>query len=225
MVARLKGDLRMAHSLAEEALSLFQEIGDRKNAAWSHFRLARLARACALFEENVAMHKQLGNKEGMSFALMHWAEALFMSQGDLVMVHALLDEGIALSRELDLKDGIELYLNFSAQIALSQGDIATARLLAEEQAAFGRESSDQEHLAEALLLLGHAVAAGHDYAGAHTLYQESLALFRTMGYKMQAEKLIISPRTVNWHLSSIYSKLQVTSRSAATRYAIEHQLV
>jgi DNA-binding CsgD family transcriptional regulator len=40
-----------------------------------------------------------------------------------------------------------------------------------------------------------------------------------------AECLVISPRTVNWHLTSIYSKLQVSSRCAATRYAIEHQLI
>ncbi|TMC97295.1 MAG: response regulator transcription factor, partial [Chloroflexi bacterium] len=39
-----------------------------------------------------------------------------------------------------------------------------------------------------------------------------------------AEQLVISPRTVNSHLTSIYKKIQVTSRSAATRYAIEHQL-
>lgn len=40
-----------------------------------------------------------------------------------------------------------------------------------------------------------------------------------------AEKLIVSPRTVNWHLTSIYSKLQVSSRSGATRYAIEQGLM
>ena len=40
-----------------------------------------------------------------------------------------------------------------------------------------------------------------------------------------AEQLVISPRTVNWHLTSIYSKIQVSSRSAATRYAIEQELV
>ena len=40
-----------------------------------------------------------------------------------------------------------------------------------------------------------------------------------------AERLVISPRTVNWHLTTIYSKLGVSSRSAATRYAIEHQVV
>ncbi len=40
-----------------------------------------------------------------------------------------------------------------------------------------------------------------------------------------AEQLVISPRTVNNHLTSIYSKIQVSSRAAATRYAMEHQLV
>jgi DNA-binding CsgD family transcriptional regulator len=40
-----------------------------------------------------------------------------------------------------------------------------------------------------------------------------------------AEQLVISPHTVNTHLKSIYGKIQISSRSAATRYAIEHQLV
>ncbi len=40
-----------------------------------------------------------------------------------------------------------------------------------------------------------------------------------------AERLLISPRTVDTHLTSIYSKIGVSSRSAATRYAIERHLV
>jgi DNA-binding NarL/FixJ family response regulator len=40
-----------------------------------------------------------------------------------------------------------------------------------------------------------------------------------------AEQLIISPRTVHAHVRSIYSKLGITSRSAATRYAIDHKLL
>lgn len=40
-----------------------------------------------------------------------------------------------------------------------------------------------------------------------------------------AEKLVISRRTVNWHLTAIYSKIQVSSRGAATRYAFEHKLI
>jgi DNA-binding NarL/FixJ family response regulator len=40
-----------------------------------------------------------------------------------------------------------------------------------------------------------------------------------------AEQLVISPRTVNHHLTSIYRKIQVSTRAAATRYAFEHRLV
>lgn len=39
-----------------------------------------------------------------------------------------------------------------------------------------------------------------------------------------AEQLVISPRTVNTHLTSIYNKIHVSSRAAATRYALEHYL-
>src|SRR2546421_594908 len=40
-----------------------------------------------------------------------------------------------------------------------------------------------------------------------------------------AAQLVVSPRTVNFHLTSIYAKIGVSSRSAATRYAVEHHLI
>jgi predicted ATPase/DNA-binding CsgD family transcriptional regulator len=40
-----------------------------------------------------------------------------------------------------------------------------------------------------------------------------------------AAQLVISPRTVNTHLKAIYGKIQVSSRSAATRYALEQRLI
>jgi DNA-binding NarL/FixJ family response regulator len=40
-----------------------------------------------------------------------------------------------------------------------------------------------------------------------------------------AEKLVISPRTVEAHVRSFLNKLGVSSRTAATRSAIAHQLV
>jgi len=39
-----------------------------------------------------------------------------------------------------------------------------------------------------------------------------------------AQALVITPRTVNAHLTAIYAKLGVASRSGAIRYALEHQL-
>jgi len=40
-----------------------------------------------------------------------------------------------------------------------------------------------------------------------------------------AEKLVLSPRTISSHLRSIYNKLGVNSRVAATRFAFENHLV
>jgi len=47
------------------------------------------------------------------------------------------------------------------------------------------------------------------------------------GYSNQqiAEFLVVSPTTVKAHISSILSKLQVSSRAEATAYAIKHKIV
>jgi DNA-binding CsgD family transcriptional regulator len=47
---------------------------------------------------------------------------------------------------------------------------------------------------------------------------------RGMTSALVAEELFISPNTVNRHLTSIYGKLGVNSRAAATRFAVEHGL-
>ena len=39
-----------------------------------------------------------------------------------------------------------------------------------------------------------------------------------------AERLFLSPRTIDQHLRSIYGKLGVNTRAAATAFAIDHGL-
>ena len=50
-------------------------------------------------------------------------------------------------------------------------------------------------------------------------------LTRGLSSALIAEQLFISLTTVNSHIRTIYNKLGVSSRSAATRYALEHRLV
>ena len=56
--------------------------------------------------------------------------------------------------------------------------------------------------------------------------REILALVATGLTDAQvADYLLLSPRTVSKHLQSIYTKLNINSRSAATRFALEHSLL
>jgi DNA-binding NarL/FixJ family response regulator len=63
-------------------------------------------------------------------------------------------------------------------------------------------------------------------AGLTTREVEVLRLVaQGMTNEQVAEQIVVSPRTVSTHLTSIYNKLGVNSRSAATRFAVEHQLI
>ena len=61
------------------------------------------------------------------------------------------------------------------------------------------------------------------------LTAREIDVLRLVAYGMSdaevADKLVISLRTVHSHTRSIYRKLQVGSRSEATRWAVEHRLV
>jgi DNA-binding CsgD family transcriptional regulator len=69
-----------------------------------------------------------------------------------------------------------------------------------------------------------ARAAEHP-AGLTSREVEVLSLVATgMTNNEVAERLFVSPRTVHRHLNSVYHNLGVRSRTAATRFAIEHGL-
>lgn len=64
-----------------------------------------------------------------------------------------------------------------------------------------------------------------DMSGLTTREKELLQLLaQGLSNKEIGEKLFISPRTVHAHVRSIYSKINVSSRSAATRFAVENGL-
>jgi DNA-binding NarL/FixJ family response regulator len=90
----------------------------------------------------------------------------------------------------------------------------------------GREASSETLLPQGVSSTSSSAASPLSLAGLTAREEEVLRLAaQGLTNAQMAERLVISPRTVNTHLTSIYSKIGVTSRSAATRYAIEHHLV
>ena len=67
------------------------------------------------------------------------------------------------------------------------------------------------------------------YDHSHRLTQRELQVLRLVAggetNRVIATELVLSERTVDRHVSNIFTKLGVTSRAAATAYAYKHQLV
>jgi predicted ATPase/serine/threonine protein kinase/DNA-binding CsgD family transcriptional regulator len=364
VVAWVRNNSAAAYALTEEALALWREVDDKAHVAWTLSRLAYMAsqqgeyaRALALCEASLTLYRQLDSNIGTADVLLRLAEVRYVSQSDPEQIISLLEEALALSREVGDKMRIGVCLRLSGQLALSQGNAVEAHSLAGESLALFREIGDRQGTALSLCLLAKVEANQENYPISRTLYEQSLAtaargvddkglipscleglgsvvaakgelawaarlwgaaesLREIMGVPLPpvdrpayegfvtaarshlgeksfaaawaegrtmspeqalasqvpvtlpqplsaapstvppakpsatypggltarevevlrllaqgltdaqiAEQLVISPRTVNNHLTSIYSKIQVSSRSAATRYAIDHQLV
>jgi predicted ATPase/DNA-binding CsgD family transcriptional regulator len=92
--------------------------------------------------------------------------------------------------------------------------------------AWSLEQGKAEHSLEIAPSSSPLVQPSATYPGSLTAREVEVLQLLAQGLTNEqiAEQLVISPRTVNAHLTAIYSKIQVSSRSAATRYAIEHQL-
>lgn len=74
-----------------------------------------------------------------------------------------------------------------------------------------------------------SLSRGAEPADSHGLTARELEVLRMVAAgetnKAIAAELVLSERTVDRHVSNILAKLRVSSRSAATAYAYEHQLV
>ena len=87
---------------------------------------------------------------------------------------------------------------------------------------------DGEAVNAVLAVAGHRVPARRRewVAGLSDREVEVLRLVaQGLTNEQVAERLVISARTVDTHLTSIYSKIGVSSRVSATRYAMQHHLV
>lgn len=74
-----------------------------------------------------------------------------------------------------------------------------------------------------------ALVGGDGPAGAHPLTARELQVLRLVAAGLAtraiATELVLSERTVERHISNIFTKLGVASRAAATAYAYQHRLV
>jgi len=241
-VALQQGDVAMARSLLEESLALSKELGDRENVAQSLFGLAWVslvqgayAKARALLEESLALCKAGGNKWFIAACLVGFG-VLATAQGEWTWAARLSSAAEALYKAIDgvLPPAVRAMQEFTIAAARAQlgEEVFTAAwaegcTMTSEQVLAAQEPVTMPTRAPAgPSSVPHAPKAPSYPDGLTAREVEVLRLVaQGLTDAQVAEQLVISPRTVNWHLTSIYSKLQVSSRAAATRFAIEQHLV
>jgi predicted ATPase/class 3 adenylate cyclase/DNA-binding CsgD family transcriptional regulator len=239
-LALSQGDAATARSLTEEALSLFREIGDRQGIVLSLCLLARVearqgkhAAARALYEESLTFPGKVDTvwiassleglasvvaaQDELAWAARLWGAAEVLREAigtPLPPVERPAYEGSVAAARSHLGEKI-----FAA--AWAEG-----RTMTPEQAL---EAKGQVTIPQLLSASSPASPVKPAVAYPDGLTAREVEVLRLLAQGLPdahiAEQLVISPRTVNNHLTSIYSKIQVSSRSAATRYAMEHQLI
>ena len=119
----------------------------------------------------------------MQARVLQGAGVLARSQGDATEAKALLEEGLALWREMGDKQGISNALNSLGLLAIEQGLYDEAQPYLEESALLDRERGDKQRLSVSLNNLGGVAFYRGDYLEARRFYTESLELRREMGDK------------------------------------------
>jgi predicted ATPase/DNA-binding NarL/FixJ family response regulator len=237
-VAWLQGDVAGARSQLEESLVLFKEAGGRGHMAEVFGTLGLVSfgerdypAARARLEEGLKILLELDRKYQVARCLEGLA-AVAAAQGEPVRAVWFM------SAAQVLRESIGTPLPSVAQ-PMHEFIITSVRTQLGEQAFNAAWAEGQtmppEHILSSLEPLpkpalttpaASVVSLPHHHGGLTPRELEVLRLLAQGLTSAQiAEQLVISVVTVNFHVRSIYSKLGVTSRAAAARYAVEHHLV
>jgi non-specific serine/threonine protein kinase len=200
--ALLRGDHERAKTWHEENLRLSQKLGNKRIAAESLEGLAcavgtkgEAERAAKLFGAAQALREAVGYPQPPGERAVQ--------EPYWVAARSRLEE----SWEAALAEGRAMEVKEAVEYAISEEELSTIT----------SSAAPTEQLS--------APVSEHP-AGLTPREVEVLGLVATGMTNVQvAQRLFLSPRTVQRHLNSIYHKLGVSSRVGATRFALDHGLV
>ncbi|MGI8643490.1 MAG: tetratricopeptide repeat protein [Thermomicrobiales bacterium] len=234
-LARSKGDRDEAMALFEQSLSLFQQSGDRLGVAYALHILGIVygdageeARAMRLQQEALALRRDMGDRRGQVECIEGIASLLLLGKStadrqqavQLLAAATVLREAIGAPRP--------------------PSDQASHRRLL--QAVRAATTSDQFRAAWSQgtrWTLAETVDQAEAITAAYTppattepaisgLSSREIEVLRLVAQGLTnrqiADQLFLSQRTVHAHIYTIFRKIDVSSRSAATRFALEHHL-
>jgi predicted ATPase/DNA-binding CsgD family transcriptional regulator len=231
-VAASNGDHAAARKRLEESLELSRTLGITRGIVWALYFLAQHAlaqgdarRARATYAESLRLARRTGDHLATAFCIEGFAGALAVTQPGRAI--RLAEAAAALRQALGStlfpadRERLNRWLEVAAR---GLGETAAAAARRE-----GRAMTLDQTVAYALAgeeppeTMGAARRlAGRSFAG---LTRRELEVLRLVALAQSnreiAASLVLSEKTVERHLSHIFAKLQVSSRSGATRVAVQ----
>jgi predicted ATPase/DNA-binding CsgD family transcriptional regulator len=234
-LALQQGDAATARSLIEESLVLYRETGYRlEGISESLSILGKVAAvqgdytaARALYEESLAIAREVGHKLDIASCLQGLA-SIVAAQGEYAWAAQLWGAAESLREVMGAPIPPVYRADYERAVAAARaqlGEKAFAAAWAE-----GRTMTPEQALAaRGPMTISPPASSISSPPASLGLTRRELEVLRLLATGLTdaqiAEQLVLSLHTIHAHLRTIYSKLGVTSRSAATRYAFEHQLV
>lgn len=244
------GDYPTAHIQFEQALGLFRAVGDRRSIARTVRNLADVALAQAnyanaleLYDESLIRFRELGDKYFIAVCLLGFGY-LNVRQGDLDRAATLLGAAAGLRSAIggqlsrwdlgDLERGRALIQARLGEAAFAAAFARGEALTLEDAIVLARQLPEVPEATPMTVAAASSSVTPHagrpsSSSGPFGLTARELDVLRLVATGLTdvqvADHLVLSPRTINSHLHSIYGKLGVSSRSAATRHAVERKLV
>ena len=238
------GDYSLSEATFQQAVVIFDILGDRgragaltRHAAYAACRLGRLERALTLLNEAAVMLEGAGRIWHVALTTMA-AGKIAATLGDwqlaaraLAAPLAVFSDGVNVTNAMP--DDIAEYNDLLAAVRANLTEEGFARLVG------GTPLSLDSALAQVSALMSVPRAAPEERPAAApvqkaeaypaNLSKREVELLRLVALGLSnvevAARLFLSTNTVRAHLYSIYSKINVTSRTAAARFAVEHGLV
>jgi predicted ATPase/DNA-binding CsgD family transcriptional regulator len=223
-VAVARGELERGQDAQERSLGISRRLGDRRGISRAVSCLGEIATARgdyavgrARYEEALTLAGELGDRWWTMQGLEGLA-GVAVGEGQPEGAARLLGAAERVREAIGAALPAYFRSKRASTAAAARRALGDARFAA--AVAEGWRMSPEQAVDAA-----PAPATGHP-AGLTSREVEVLRLVAAgMTDAEVAGKLFLSRRTVNAHLRSIYRKLGVRSRSAATRYAVEHDLV
>jgi predicted ATPase len=186
--AHRDNDMKRAHQLFDESLSLSHALEDGLSIAETHLSRALYgwleddpSEARSHFEQSIALLRQSGQRWQLARALAELGEFAQVRQDDRITARRSFEESLQISRELEDTRGIALALVHLGDLAIEQNRLEETREYASEGLVVAGELNDMESMSWGLDDLSIVAMCEGRFDEAERLGAESLALSQEWG--------------------------------------------